>query len=805
MKLMHALKCVALASIALAGCSNPSGKQASNGTIDRTSLPIREPAPPTITELDARNAKAPPRFDLKAPEHAPNVLVVLIDDMGFGQSSAFGGPVHMPTLERLAHSGLRYNNFHTTALCSPTRTALLTGRNHHSNNAGAIMELATSFPGNTGARPQDITPLAEILRMNGYNTAAYGKYHETAPWEVSTAGPFDRWPTYSGFEKFYGFIGGETDQWNPDLYDGTVKIEPPADPNYYLTTDLANHAMAWMQSQHAVAPDKPWFVYFATGATHAPHQVPKEWIDKYKGKFDDGWDSLRVRTWRRQLEMGIIPPGTQLAPKPAAIADWDTLSPLARKVFAHQMEVFAGFGEEADHEVGRLIDCLQDQGQLDNTLVLYIVGDNGASAEGGMNGLFNEFSAFNGMTESLEDVAAHLDQLGGPYASNHYAAGWAVAGDAPFTWTKQVASNFGGTRNAMVLSWPRRIPRGGGLRQQFHHVIDVAPTVLEAAGLPQPRTVNGIPQHPIEGVSMVYTFDDSAAASKHTTQYFEMFGNRAIYHDGWFAGTVHSEPWAYKPRRPLAEDVWELYHVTDDFSLSHDLAAQNPGKLKEMQGLFTTEATKYHVLPIDDRKVERFDAGLAGRPDIMGARTSLTLHQGMTGMVENAFINVKNRSHTVTADVEIPASGGEGVLIAQGGRFGGWSLYLKGGRLFYTHNVVGRFVYTVGSSPRVPAGHAVIRYEFKYDGGGLGKGGKGTLFVNDQKVGEGRIERTTPLAFNVEGADVGVDLGTEVTTSYPQHHNQFNGTIHQIVIEVGPVGAGTPDAKAVDAAAQGTE
>jgi arylsulfatase len=650
------------------------------------------------------------------------------------------------------------------------------------------MELATAFPGNTGSRPQDITTLAEILKQNGYNTAAFGKYHETAPWEVSTAGPFDRWPTGSGFEKFYGFIGGETDQWNPELYDGTVKVEVGDDPHYYFTTDMTNHAIAWVSSQHAMAPDKPFYMYFATGATHAPHQVPKEWIEKYRGKFNAGWDSLRVQTWRRQLAMGVIPPGTDLAPKPAAIANWDTLSADAKRLFSRQMEVFAGFGEEADSEVGRLTDALQDLGVLDNTIVFYIVGDNGASAEGSMNGLFNENSIFNGMTEDLKDVLPHIDELGGPLANNHYAAGWAVAGDSPFTWTKQIASNYGGTRNGMVVYWPKRI-KHAGLRSQFGHVIDIAPTVLEATGIPEPKEVNGITQHPMEGTSLLYTFDDSAAAGRHTTQYFEMFGNRAVYHDGWFAGTIHSEPWAFQPRHPLAEDVWELYHVTQDFSLAHDLAAQNPAKLKEMQATFLEEAKKYHVLPIDDRKVERFNATIAGRPDVMGDRTTLTLGPGMTGMTENAFINVKNRSHTITAEVEIPAAGGNGVLIAQGGRFGGWSLYMKAGRLFYVHNLVGRFDYTVASAGRVAPGKATIRYQFTYDGGGPGKGGVGALFVNGQKVGEGRIERTTPNTFGTEGADVGVDLGTPVTTQYVQHHNAFNGTIARVTISVGPVGS----------------
>ena len=782
----------------LAACARTVRQHTAPGPIDRTELPVRQPPPPTFTQLDARNAKPPSRFDLKAPAGAPNVIVILIDDMGFGQPSTFGGPVHMPTLDRLAQGGLRYNNFHTTALCSPTRTALLTGRNHHSNNAGAIMELATSFPGNTGVRPQDITPLADILRMNGYNTAAFGKYHETPPWEVSVKGAFDRWPTHSGFEKFYGFIGGETDQWTPEIWDGTEKVEPPDDPRYHFTTDMTNQAIAWVRAQHAIAPDKPFFMYFATGATHAPHQVPKEWIAKYRGVFDDGWDRLRTRTWQRQRELGVIPAGTALAPKPTAIADWDSLPANARRLFARQMEVFAGFGEQTDYEIGRLIKALRELGVLDNTLAFYEAGDNGASAEGSMNGLFNEFSVFNGMTESIDEVLHHMNELGGPLASNHYAAGWAVAGDAPFTWTKQIASNYGGTRNGLVVHWPKRITQGGGLRPQFHHVIDVAPTVLEAAGIPQPREVNGFSQHPIEGVSMVYTFDDPAAPSRHTTQYFEMFGNRAIYHDGWFAGTIHSEPWAFQPLHPLEQDVWELYHVSDDFSLSRDLAAQNPDKLKEMQARFLEEAEKYHVLPLDDRKIERFDAARAGRPDIMGDRTSLTVYAGMTGMMENAFINVKNRSHTVTAEVEIPSGGGNGVLIAQGGRFGGWSLYLKDGRPVYVHNLVGRWRYTVAAKQRVAPGKATIRYQFAYDGGGAGKGGTGTLLVNGKKVASGRIERTTPNVFNMEGVDVGMDLGTPVTEDYPAHHNRFNGKIKAVTIDVSP-NAVPPDPKAGEA------
>lgn len=526
---------------------------------DRTVLPMIPPPVAHSTVVDIKNAPPPPsRFEVKAPAKAPNVLIILIDDMGFGQSSAFGGPINMPTVEKLANAGLRYNEFHTTALCSPTRAALQTGRNHHTVNTGSIMESSTAYPGNTGQRPEDAATLAMMLRYNGYTTAQFGKNHETAAWEVSPSGPTDRWPTRSGFDKFYGFMGGETNQWSPAIYDGMTKIEVPKDPNYHFMTDMTNQAITWVQSVKSLTPDKPFYMYFAPGATHAPHQVPKEWIDKYKGKFDAGWDKLREQTLARQIKLGVVPPGTKLAPKPEAIKDWDQLSADEKKLFTRQMEVFAGFGEYADYEIGRLIDAIQGMGQLDNTLVFYILGDNGASAEGGMNGMYSEMTYFNGVKETVQDVLKHYDDLGGPKTYGHYAAGWAVAGDCPFTWTKQVASNYGGTRNGMVVYWPDGVKARGEIRSQWHHVIDIVPTVLEAAGLPEPKIVEGIPQTPIEGVSMVYSFNESKAADRHKTQYFEMFANRAIYNDGWLAGTVHKAPWETTPRATLDNDTWEL-------------------------------------------------------------------------------------------------------------------------------------------------------------------------------------------------------------------------------------------------------
>ena len=779
---------VVVAFSAVVGCGGPRQETAGGEvatSIDRTVLPIGEPDYPRATELDARNAKAPPRFEVKAPERAPNVIIFLIDDIGFGHPATFGGGIPMPALDRVASQGLKYNRFHTTALCSPTRVALLTGRNHHANNAGAIMEIATAFPGNTGVRPQTITPLAEILRHNGYSTAAFGKYHETAPWEVSVSGPFDRWPTHSGFDKFYGFIGGETNQWAPLIYDGTVKVEPREDPNYHFTTDMTNQAIQWIRSQQSLTPDKPFFTYFATGATHAPHHVPKDWIAKFKGKFDGGWDKYREETFARQKQLGTVPQNAKLAGKPEAIKDWDALSSDEKRLFARQMEVFAAFAAHTDNEIGRVVQAIEDLGELDNTLIFYLVGDNGASAEGGMVGMFNEMTYFNGVMEDVPSMLKNIDNWGGPETFPHMAAGWAVAGNTPFMWTKQVAANFGGTRNPLVVSWPARIKAKGEVRSQFHHVVDIAPTILEAAGIPDPKTVNGIAQSAMDGVGMAYTFDAPDAAGRHRTQYFEIGGNRAIYHDGWVAAAVHKAPWEAEPRRALADDVWELYNVDEDFSETNNLATSNPDKLREMQALFMEEAKRNRVLPIDDRTIERFDPIIAGRPDLMGGRTSLTVYEGMTGMMENAFINVKNQSVTITADVDVPADGGNGVILAQGGRFGGWSLYVKNGRPAYTYNFVGLQEYTVNATERLASGKSTIKVDFAYDGNGRGKGGTATISVNGKQVGSGRVERTNANVFSADdAADVGRDEGTNVSSAYRQHENKFTGTIEKVKVDV---------------------
>jgi arylsulfatase len=753
-------------------------------SIDRTVLPVHEPAPPVITELDARNAKAPPRFEVTAPAGAPNVVIVLIDDIGFGSSSAFGGPIRMPTLERLAGSGLRYNRFHTTALCSPTRVALLTGHNHHANNAGAIMELATAFPGNTGIRPQTITPLANILRMNGYSTAAFGKYHETPPWEVSVSGPYDRWPTGSGFDKFYGFIGGETNQWAPAIFDGVTRVEQPNIPNYHFTTDMTTKAINWVSAQQSLTPDKPFYVYFAPGATHAPHHVPKEWIARYKGEFAGGWDKLREETFARQVKMGIVPQGTKLTPRPKEIPAWDDMTADQKRLFERQMETFAGFAEHTDAEVGRLVSQLEAIGELDNTLFVYIVGDNGASAEGGPEGSYNEMMALNGVVGKAEQMMPHLEDWGGPTTFPHFAIGWAWACNTPFQWTKQVASHFGGTRNGMVMHWPKGFKGDGSVRAQFHHVVDVAPTVLEAAGLPQPKSVNGIVQRPMDGVSMLYSVKAPEAPGRRTTQYFEMFGNRGIYHEGWVACTRHSIPWLLGTKLPaLTENVWELYHVEQDFSQANNLAAKNPEKLKELQEVFTREAIRNHVLPIDDRRSERMIPSVAGRPDLLGGRTAMTVYPGMTGIMENAFINTKGVHYTITAEIEITDPKTSGVIIAQAGYFGGWTLYMKDGVIRHEYNFFGLERTNIGSPTALPVGKHTIHYEFVPDSKAPGAGGMATLSVNGTKVAEARIPKTQPFIFSAdEGVDVGLDAETNVSPDYKQGNNAFTGNIVKVTV-----------------------
>ena len=778
------LLALSVALTLMMGCEGSAIAQ--GDALDRTSLPIQPPVAAPVTELDARNVTPPPPFNITPPEGAPNVVIVLIDDIGFGATEPFGGAIETPTFSQLAENGLRFNQFHTTALCSPTRASLLAGRNHHRVNVGSVMEIATGFSGNQGRRPDNAKYYAEILRHNGYSTAAFGKWHETAPWETSVSGPFFRWPTNSGFDKFYGFIAGETNQWDPVIFDGVTKLEREDDPNYHFTTDMTNQAVSWVRFQQAVTPDKPFFIYYAPGAVHAPHHVPVEWRDKYKGRFADGWDALREETLARQKAMGIVPDSTVLADKPDEIKDWDELTEQEQQLFELQMETFSGFMEHTDVEIGRLVDAIDDLGELDNTLFVYIMGDNGSSAEGGLIGTFNEMLSLNGIfgVETVESMLAIADDWGGPDSFPHMSAGWTVATDTPFKWTKQVAGDYGGTRNGMVMHWPNGFKSRGEVRSQWSHVNDIGPTVLEATGLPMPDTIYGIPQLPMDGVSLLYATDDADAPDRHTTQYFEMFGNRAIYHEGWLARVVHGVPWHPAPIRTLQEDIWELYDTTVDFSLTNDLAAENPEKLAELQAIFDREALANNVYPLDDRRYERFDPAQAGRPDLMGSRTSLTLADGMDGMLENTFINIKNRSKTVTANVELVGND-RGIILTQGGKFGGWALYMDGGKPAYTYNWFGLEKYTIASDKALPAGPAEVKLEFAYDGGGTGKGGTATLYVNGEKVSEGRVERTTPAVFSGdETADVGKDDATQVVAAFENvRDSKFTGSVKRVTID----------------------
>jgi arylsulfatase A-like enzyme len=760
-----------------------------NDNLKRDILPIPDPKPVGLTTYDAKdpNTKYPQIVPLRPPAGAPNVLIALIDDAGFGSSSAFGGPCNTPTAERLAKGGLKYLRFHTTALCSPTRQALLTGRNHHSVGMGAITEMATSAPGNNSIRPKEKAPLAEILRLNGYSTAQFGKCHEVPFWEVSPMGPFHQWPTGSGFEHFYGFVGGEANQYYPGLYEGTSAVEPPKTPEegYTLTEDLANRATTWIRQQKALMPDKPFFVYFAPGATHAPHHVPKEWSDKYKGKFDGGWDKLREETFARQKKLGVIPMAAVLTARHQEIPAWDEMPAEMKPVLARQMEIYAGFLEQVDHYIGQLVDTLDDLNILDDTLIYLIIGDNGASAEGTINGCFNEMTTLNGMPgiETTEFLLSKIDDFGTPKAYNHYAVGWAHALCAPYQWTKQVASHWGGTRNGAIVHWPRGVRGRGEVRTQFYHVIDVAKTILDVAGLPEPAIVNSIAQAPFEGVSMKASFTDGKTPETHLVQYFEMFGNRGIYHEGWTAVTKHRTPWKADQPPPFDTDVWELYGP-GDWTQSKDLASENPKKLAELQRLWLIEAAKYNVVPLDDRGFERINPDIAGRPQLIRGNTQL-LFPGMR-VAESCILTLKNKSHSVTAEITVPTTGANGVIITQGGAVGGWTLYAKDGKLKYCYNFFGINHYFAESDTAIPAGKHQVRMEFAYDGGGLAKGGDATLYFDGRPVGKGRVDRTQPMGYSAdEACDVGSDSGSPASPDYGPKGNKFTGQIHWVQIDIG--------------------
>ncbi len=756
-------------------------------------LPIPDRQHLGLVTYDAKDPDTafPPIEVLLPPEGAPNILVVLLDDVGFGAASAFGGPVRTPTAERLQAGGLSYNRFHTTALCAPTRAALLSGRNHHSVGMGSITETATSAPGLTGLRPNAKAPLAMTLKLNGYSTAQFGKCHEVPPWQTSPIGPFDAWPTGGGgFEHFYGFIGGENNQYYPALYNGTTPIEPdrtPAD-GYHLTEDLADQAIDWLRTQKSLAPAKPFFVYFAPGATHAPHHVPLEWADRYAGAFAGGWDEARREILARQQQRGIVPADAELTSRPDSIPPWDEMPEDLKPVLERQMEVYAGFLEHTDLHVGRVMDAIEALGALDNTLIYYIIGDNGASAEGTVNGAFNEMANFNGLAaiETPEFMAAMKDKLGTEDAYNHYSVGWAWAMCAPYQWTKQVASHWGGTRNGTIVHWPAGIRAAGEVRSQFSHVIDVAPTVLEAAGIPEPAFVNGAQQAPIEGTSMLYSFDDAEAGERHDLQYFEMFGNRGIYHRGWSAVTRHSTPWLpNEVLPPFDEDVWELYDGRTDWTQAHDLSAEQPDRLAALQRLWLIEAVRYNVLPIDDRRFERLNATLAGRPQLVTG-SSQVLFAGMRRLTEHSVLDVKNRSFSVTAAFDTPPRGvTNGVIVAQGGRFGGWALYVKAGRAAFVYNLLGMREFVTTADEALEPGSRQVRVEFAYDGGGLAKGGDVTLLYDGRPVGSGRVEQTQPMIFSAdETTDIGDDYGMPVSADY-SGASKFNGRIEVVQIDLG--------------------
>jgi len=779
--------------------------QTSNSQKGEYKLPQEQPEFKGVIGTTYKDSTPDKIAVINPPKGAPNVLVILIDDSGYGQWGTFGGQTPTPNLDRLARSGISYLRFHTTALCSPTRAALLTGRNHHSVGMGVITELADAYPGYSGQIPKSAAMVSEVLRQNGYTTEYVGKNHQIADWETSLAGPLDRWPGLQGFDHFYGFIGGETNQWQPPLFRDTtpVEMEIPKgrEGKYTLNDSLADEVINYIHNQKSVTPDRPFFIYYAPGATHAPHHAPKEWIDKFNGQFDQGWDKYREETYQRQLKLGVIPPDTKLTPRPAEIPAWDSLSPERKRVASRLMEAFAAYTAQTDYEVGRVLDALDETGITKDTLVLWEIGDNGASIEGTLNGAYNEFTALAGVPEDPAYLIKHIDEIGGPNSYNHIPVGWAWACNTPFQWGKQVASHFGGTRNPLVISWPGHISDPGGKRMQFHHVIDIVPTILEAAGIQQPTEVNGVKQKPIEGISMMYSFKDPSAAEQRHIQYFEMFGNRALYKDGWIAVCRHGRlPWLSAGSYDFDKDTWELYDVSKDFSESNNLAAQNPDKLKELQADFLTEAKKYNVLPLDDRFIERSDPHL--RPSLIEGRTHFVYFSGAAHIPESSAANTANTSFTITATIDVPKTGGsDGVIVAKGGVAGGYTLFIKQGKPRFEYNWYTQERYKIISSASVTPGKNVVKVDFKYDGGGIAKGGLITLYLNDKKVGEGRVEKTEPAArFSAdETFDTGMDSASPVSADY-QSPFRFPGVVNRVEIDVAPANLSKADAKRVELA-----
>jgi arylsulfatase A-like enzyme len=729
----------------------------------------------------------PPTFPqvVRPPKGAPNILLILLDDVGFGQFSAFGGGVPSPNIEKLAAHGLRYTRFHTTALCSPTRAALLTGRDHHVAGTGVITELATGYDGYTGIIPKSAGTVSETLRQNGYATAWIGKNHNTPAWETSEVGPFDHWPSGLGFDYFYGFNSGDTSQYEPILFENKNRVPRSTDPRYHLSTDIADHAIAWMRREKEIDPERPFFLYVAPAATHAPHHAPKEWIEKFKGQFDMGWDRYREQTLERQKKLGVVPPDTKLTARPESLAAWDSLNADQKRIYARMMEVFAGFGAHIDYEMGRVLDAVAALPDADNTLIIYILGDNGSSAEGGVDGVTNEIAGFNGVFEPIEDELKVIYELGGPKYYNHFPAGWAHAMDTPFQWTKQIASHFGGTRNPVVISWPAKIKEQGGVRTQFHHIIDIMPTILEVAGIRAPDMLNGVAQKPIEGISMVYSFNDRKAPDRRKSQIFELVSNRGMYQNGWMASSLAYLPWAatrtgYDPDKAK----WELYKIDQDFSQADDLATKNPEKLKELVDLWWAEAVRHDVLPLDWRSVERLSEQITGRPNLASDRKRFIYSTPLVALPEGSAPDLKNKSFTITAEVEIPSDGGGGMIFTQGGITAGWGFYVLKGKLVGLHNYIGLQRYRAVSTENVPTGKATLTFDFKYDGGGMGKGGTITLLANGKKVGEARVEKTAGFKYSLyEGQDVGEDSGSPVDFDYTPPF-KFTGKIGKVTLDL---------------------
>jgi arylsulfatase len=790
---MRAILLGTAAAFAISALASELQAQTATGSPTQEVLP--KPEAPFAGQIGTtyRESRADFPKPIAAPAGAPNVLIVILDDVGFGHAGTFGGAVSTPTMDRLAQNGLRHNQFHTTALCSPTRAALLTGRNHHSVGTGVIIEMGTGFPGYTGIVPNTTAGLPQMLRQNGYATAAFGKWHNTPDNEISPGGPFDRWPTGStwGFEYFYGFMNGETHQYYPVLYRNTDPVPPPKSPEqgYHLTEDLVDDASGWLNRVKATNPQKPWFMYFSTGAIHGPHHTPKAHREKYMGKFDAGWDKYREETFTRQKQLGVVPPNAMLTPRPTEIPAWDAQPEDAKRVYGRLMENYSGFLDHTDEQIGRLVSAIEKSGQLENTLIFYVIGDNGASGEGGLEGTVNEVASLNGIQLGLKGLQDKFDELGGPTTEPHVPVGWAWAADTPFKWTKQVASHFGGTRNGLIIHWPKGIRAKGELRSQFHHVIDIAPTVLDAAGIREPQIVNGVPQKSIEGVSMRYSFDSAAAPSRRTVQYFEMLGNRGIYKDGWMASARHGRlPWQTAGGGgSFDDDTWELYRLSDDFTQATDVSAQNPAKVKELQAAFLEEAKKYNVLPLDDRMSERFDASL--RPNPLAGLTSFSYGPGTTNISESAVLNTHGVSFSVTAEVETGGTNVDGVLAAIGGVTSGWTLYVKDGKPVFDYNFFEVEKYRTQASEALPPGKSTVRMEFTPVEAGPAKPATVKLFVNGKQTGEGRVEKTVPFRYGVEPFDVGMDNVSAVSDAYKPPF-PFKGRIEQVTIEVKPTAAG---------------